>query len=165
MTDDQWSQIFKSIDTEETGKIALPQVGLVLAQYDTWRYEKTYREEIEEVFVDMAEPPFRIKVLKTISAPTYEFIQNLLCIVNLSTIYMKQVNWGSIEHTAELRDWIAMQMTINLLFGFEIGFELYCHGSLKKAFSRSWRINVEAFCQIVNVLAMWRFLANLDDTL
>lgn len=72
----------------------------------------------------------------------YEFIVNLLSILNLFSLFARDI-FDSYGYSAgTIRVWIYVQFAINFLFLFEMFVEFYIFG-LIKAYSSSWRVRTE----------------------
>jgi hypothetical protein len=56
-----------------------------------WRYEKEQMEVIEEVFSDEL-TNFRVRVLRVLTGPNYEMLHNIMAILNVTSIYIKDLD-------------------------------------------------------------------------
>jgi hypothetical protein len=124
-------------------------MNILLNAYEYWRYENknkitfdsidhndTFRETLKLESSVKIEP--RRKWAKFMSSPQYELIVNILGIINIQCIVIRQVD--IMETTNYISNWIYIQMAINALFLIELFSDILIHGFFKcyKTHFRAW---------------------------
>lgn len=62
--------------------------------------------------------------------------------------------------------WLSFEIIFNFGQAFELIFDIYANGSIKKAFSRKSRCVIEAVCQVINLIGVIMILGlkiDVDD--
>jgi len=148
----------------------LEEFGSLLEAYEIWKYERNYKEQMEEMFTnsdangDESARMTRFKrVTRCMNGPNYELAMNIVGILNVVTLITKGI--GESESLRSLRLWIFFQIGINLIFFFELITDVVLSGGVKKAFNKKFRVWPEVLCQILNIYVTTIFFINFDDPL
>jgi len=93
-------------------------------------------------------------MLSVVSNPYYEMVSNILCIFNFVMIYVGEISAGQDEKglaKGPIIAWLSFEIIFNFIQAFELIFDIYANGSVKKAFSRKSRCVIESVCQVINL--------------
>ena len=97
MTNTQYEQLFKVMDSSKSGNITPKEIPNVLTAYETWLYEKEYKKTMEELYAKNAKEdevenvkPWK-QALMLMSGPKYELTMNIVTIVNVFSIFARSL--------------------------------------------------------------------------
>ena len=167
MSNMQFEQLFKVMDTDGSGYIEPDEIESLLQAYEMWTYEYTYKQTMEELYADVDNEQGSIvvntaagrfqKTIRIISSPQYELVMNLITILNLFSVILPHSQGKDFTQR-----WIMAQIIINVVLFIEMVGDLVISG-LGSAYRNHFRIWPETLCQILNVLAIVRFVNHLND--
>ena len=84
------------------------------------------------------------KALLLMSSPQYELAMNIITVGNVFTVFVRALETSASEST--IKQWIIIQMTINLTMLFETISDIYVQGGPIKAYRYHFRIWPETLC-------------------
>ena len=84
------------------------------------------------------------KALLLMSSPQYELAMNIITVCNVFTVFVRALETSASEST--IKQWIIIQMTINLTMLFETLSDIYVQGGPIKAYRYHFRIWPETLC-------------------
>ena len=94
MTDLQFEQVFKLLDKDDNGKLKPAEIVDLIVAYETWLYEKQYKNAMEDLYADSnkdnlvgEENGFWSRALRLLSSPQYELAMNIITIINIFTVF------------------------------------------------------------------------------
>ena len=161
MTNTQYEQLFKVMDSTKTGNITPIELPNVLKAYETWLYEKEYKKTMEELYAknakedDIENLSMWRRALMLMSGPKYELTMNIVTIVNVFSIFAR-----SLQSTANYKTihiWMLFQIGLNTFFLLEMIADWIIAGFIK-AYIYHFRTSIETLCQILSIPTMIFFL-------
>ena len=93
ITPSQYDLLWPIIDNDDTDHLVTSNFPCAMLAYDTWRYEKTFKEEMEELYhkkpTTMGE-----RIVFTMAGSNYELIMNLFAVANVMLMYSRVFDNG-----------------------------------------------------------------------
>lgn len=76
----------------------IPEIPKLIKAYETWLYEKSYQQSMEDLYADgvgkdQQEIDVKIKwvkeALRVMTGPTYELVMNIFTIINVFSVFLR----------------------------------------------------------------------------
>jgi len=162
---EHFEHVFQLIDESGDGRVDLSEFLKVFEVFELYMYEESksllFKEKKMPTVSELQKVSHKDKIKTLIESVQYEFIVNILSVLNILMLTIRES--VSDSDTAFIEFWAWIQIGINLAFLLELLVEMYAFG-VSATYSHSFRAASETLSQVFNLFGIiYFFNSNVTD--